>query len=217
MGTKITLAIGDKNYSSWSLRPWLVMRQAKVQFEEVIFPLQENSLQDLSISSNKVPVLYHEHNVIWDSLSICEYINELFPQSFLWPQNADLRALARSVCAEMHSSFLNLRKECKMDMKRSEFKALSKEAERDIKRIYELWLYCKNKSGSKEYLFGHFTIADAFFAPVVSRIISYQIPMEGNEDYIHLISNNRFYKEWKEEGIKNEQSMREGVKLKQNF
>ena len=199
MNTKIILAIGDKNYSSWSLRPWLVIRHTKLAFEEIIFPLYENSLQALSVSNNKVPVLYHGNNVIWDSLSICEYINEISPESCLWPQNTDLRALARSVCAEMHSSFSALRTECKMDMKRNEFKELSKEANRDIKRIYELWSYCKSKSGSKEYLFGNFTIADAFFAPVVSRIISYQISAEGNfAEYIHLVSHNQFYKEWRE-------------------
>jgi glutathione S-transferase len=180
------------------------MKVANIDFEEVVLPLytpQSQEKLDKISPSHKVPCLHHNGNVIWDSLSICEYINEIAPSANLLPKDINLRATARSVCCEMHSSFIALRSECSMSMKRKKYKAISVQAQENIDRIYEIWRYCKSLSKSQTYLFGDFTIADAFFAPIVSRIISYGIDQKEQADYINLVSTHKFYQEWCKAGI----------------
>ena len=182
------------------MRPWLVLKLAGINFDETIIPLKTDKSvgQIASVSpSGRVPALHHNENVIWDSLSICEYINEIKPDANLWPSDSQLRSVARSVCSTMHSSFAALRVECHMNMQLSCTKELSISAQKDINDIYSLWSLCKAKSGSNKYLFGDFTIADAFFAPVVSRILSYGIKRSNEQDdYINLVKNNQYYQEW---------------------
>ena len=196
--------IGNKNYSSWSMRAYLAMKHSGLDFEEVVVPLYLPETKDLlegKSPTQKVPALHHNGNIVWDSLAICEYINELAPNANLWPQDAKFRAVARSICSEMHSSFFALRNECSMNMKRNKYKELSPQALEDIKRIGEIWSYCRKISGSTKYLFQEFTIADAFFAPIVSRIVSYQINIEEHNDYIKTICDNEFYQEWYNEAL----------------
>lgn len=198
------LYIGNKNYSSWSMRSYLTMKHSGLKFEEILVPLYTDDtktmLNDKS-PTKKVPALHRNGNIVWDSLAICEYINELAPNANLWPQDSKLRAVARSICCEMHSSFFSLRNECPMNMKRGKHKKLSQSALEDIKRISEIWSYCRKISGSTQYLFQDFTIADAFFAPIISRIVSYQINIEEHNDYIKTICDNEFYQEWYNEAL----------------
>lgn len=201
-----TLYIGNTNYSSWSFRAWLTMKQAGMIFDEVIIPLRTNKTDKLisEVSPSKtVPCLHHNGKIIWDSLAICEYINELYPQANLYPEDTYLRAIARSVCSEMHSSFIPLRSECPMDIMRNEPKEVSDAVIKNLTRIDEIWSYCFALSKSSKYLFGDFGIADAFFAPVVSRIVSYQLKT-GNEDYIKAITSNNLYQEWCKSAIREE-------------
>lgn len=180
----LTLVIGNKNYSSWSLRPWLAMKHAGLAFDEVRVPLQQSdtTARILRYSpSARVPCLIDGDLTVWDSLAICEYVNEQHAGHTLWPREARERARARSVVAEMHSGFAALRTHMSMDIR-------SRHAERgaaararadvagDIKRIHEVWNECLAASGGP-LLFGGFSIADAFFAPVVTRFRTYGVPL----------------------------------------
>jgi glutathione S-transferase len=175
-----TLVIGNKNYSSWSLRPWLAMKQAEIAFDEVRIPLYDkDSKQEIERYSKagKVPVLIDDGLAVWDSLAICEYLAERQPQ--LWPDDAAARAVARSVSAEMHSGFSGLRTHLSMNIrKKYAGKGRVPEAERDIGRILELWEDCRNRFGAGgPFLFGRFSIADAMYAPVQLRFRTYGVPV----------------------------------------
>ncbi len=179
--TQLTLVIGNKNYSSWSLRPWLAMKQAGLDFAEVRIPLDTpNTYQEIRrySPSGRVPVLLDGDLTLWESLAICEYIAERFAPK-LWPEDSIARAVARSVSAEMHSGFNNLRQNMPMDC-RSRLCVLGKNplVEADIDRITIIWQECREKFGAGgDLLFGHFTIADAMFAPVVSRFVTYGVKL----------------------------------------
>jgi glutathione S-transferase len=173
-----TLIIGNKNYSSWSLRPWLAMKQAEIAFDEVRIPLyDEGSKQEIERYSKagKVPVLIDDGVTVWDSLAICEYLAERHP--LLWPDDASARAVARSVSAEMHSGFASLRTHLSMNIRKSYAgKGRVPEAERDIARILEMWEDCRNRFGAgRPFLFGRFSIADAMYAPVHLRFRTYGV------------------------------------------
>lgn len=199
-----TLYIGSKQYSSWSMRPWLCLKYAQIDFKEVIIPLRtETTKANISAisPSKKVPCLDHNGLVIWDSLSICEFINEIKPEAELLPKNQEQRAIIRSVCAEMHSGFLDLRKEMPMDTKLKTTQIPNLEVQANIDRIVEIWSMARKKYGSDgEFLFGQFSIADAFFAPVVSRFVSYGVDNQGLSEevknYIKTIINLPIYQEW---------------------
>lgn len=199
-----TLYIGSKQYSSWSMRPWLCLKYAQIDFKEVIIPLRtETTKANISAisPSKKVPCLDHNGLVIWDSLSICEFINEIKPEAELLPKNQEQRAIIRSVCAEMHSGFLDLRKEMPMDTKLKTTQIPNLEVQANIDRIVEIWSMARKKYGSDgEFLFGQFSIADAFFAPVVSRFVSYGVDNQGLsgevQNYIKTIINLPIYQEW---------------------
>ncbi len=173
----LTLVIGDKNLSSWSLRPWLVMKQAGIPFTEQLVRLDrpETKAEIARYSpSGRVPCLIDGDTAIWDSLSIAEYVSEKFPDKALWPAAAKARAVARSVSAEMHSGFGALRAFWPMNFAREGMRHLTGGVNGDIARIAEIWETCRRDFGSGgPFLFGQFSIADAMYAPVVSRFQTY--------------------------------------------
>lgn len=180
----LVLYLGTKTYSTWSLRAWLALRHTGAPFtEEVIALYQPGSREALlrRSPSGRVPALRHGDLVLWDSLAICEYVAELFPEARLWPGDRAARALARSVSSEMHSGFTALRNAMSMDLRR-EIAPIARDAavDADIDRVTSIWTECRRAHGEKgEYLFGHFTIADAMFAPVVTRFRTYAVPLAG--------------------------------------
>ena len=180
--SEFTLVIGNKNYSTWSLRPWIFMKHLGIEFDEVHIELYSDKMkQEISpyFSNGKVPVLKHNDLEIWDSLAIIEYIAALYPEK---TPNPDLKrqAVMRSLCAEMHSSFVALRKELQLDCSRTpESLAFSENCSTDIDRIQALWQYASEFSdGEDNWLFGSFSMADAMFAPVVLRFSIYKVPLQ---------------------------------------
>ncbi len=172
------LVIGNKYTSSWSLRPWLALKQAGLEFTEVRINLRAPDAKDqirVHSPAGKVPVLWAGDLMIWDSLAIVEYIAEQHPEKALWPSKVDARAVARAVCAEMHSGFQPLREHCPMKFLAQEPKAdLPEPVQSNIRRIVELWIECRQRFGAEgPFLFSSFTIADAMFAPVASRLKTY--------------------------------------------
>jgi len=181
--TTLTLIIGNKNYSSWSLRPWLAMRQAGIDFTEIRIPLDqpETRQQLLQYSpSGKVPALRHGNLLLWESLAICEYIAELFPDRQLYPAEPGVRAIARAVSAEMHAGFSDLRRNMPMDSRnRYPGQGMTPAVQQDIERITTLWRNCRQQFGADgAFLFGRFSIADAMYAPVVSRFMTYGVKLD---------------------------------------
>jgi glutathione S-transferase len=176
------LVIGNKNYSSWSLRPWLAMRQAGLPFREVRIPLYtpESKAQIRSYSpSGKVPCLVDGALAVWDSLAICEYLAERHAQAKLWPADPYARAVARSISAEMHSGFQNLRSNMSMNC-RKRFPGMGRTVEvaGEIERVQRSWGQAREKHGAGgPFLFGAFTIADAMYAPVVLRFRTYAVQL----------------------------------------
>ncbi len=197
----LQLYIGNKNYSSWSMRPGVLLAQAGIPFEERMVPFGSSTGADspfkrevLKISpAGRVPVLVDDGFAVWDSLAIAEYVAERFPEKQLWPREAKARARARSVCAEMHSGFPELRTYCTMNIEAC-FPEVGQILWRDrpgvraeVQRIVQMWteLLEQNKG---PMLFGEFTIADAFFAPVCLRIKNYALPVPGHiTDYIRRV------------------------------
>ncbi len=167
-----TLYIGNKNYSSWSQRPWLAMRVGGIDFEEQLVPFdfENNNVRFAEFSpTKKVPALVHEGQSIWDSLAIMEYVAETYPEANLWPKDPRARAHARSVSAEMHSGFMALREECPFNLHRAPAKPnVSAAVHADVQRIVAIWEDCYERYDGP-FLFGHFTIADAMFAPILVR------------------------------------------------
>jgi glutathione S-transferase len=204
----LTLVIGNKNYSSWSMRPWLALKACNIVFDEVSIPLYTGEADKQRIlkftRSGKVPALVDGDVTIWDSLAIIEYIAERFPQAQLWPQNPAHRAHARSVSAEMHSGFAALRNECGMNLHRPVgAKALSADARADIARIQESWSECRERYGEfGPYLFGAFSGADAMYAPVVHRFRTYAIEVTpAVRDYMETMMALPAFREWTRAGL----------------
>lgn len=173
------LIIGNKNYSSWSMRPWVVMTAFGIPFEEVCIPLDQpdTSMRIAEYSlAGRVPVLVAGHTTIWDSLAICEYLAECFPEKGLWPHDPEARAIARSICAEMHAGFTGLRSAMWMNIRASfPGKGRTPAAQADIGRVTEIWENCLTRAGQHGFLFGDFSIADAYYAPVVMRFRTYGV------------------------------------------
>ncbi len=178
----MTLVMGNKAYSSWSLRPWLAMKQAGLPFTETVIPLRQPDTAARIAAhspSGRVPCLVHDGLVLWDSLAICEYVAELAPQAQLWPADRAARAVARSVSAEMHSGFVSLRSTMSMDLRRDlRGQGMTEATAADIARIEALWADARTRFGNRAggpFLFGAVTIADAMFAPVVTRLETYGV------------------------------------------
>lgn len=176
--SEFTIVLGNRNYSSWSLRAWLMLAQTGAEFSETVIPLDRADTRDQIrrySPSGKVPVLLHGDRTIWESLAIGEYLAELFPDCGLWPAEQGARAHARAVAAEMHAGFAALRAHFPMNV-RSSFtgRAASAEAQQDINRVAAIWRDCRSRfGGDGDYLFGDFCIADAMYAPVVTRFQTY--------------------------------------------
>lgn len=180
MGLK--LVIGNKNYSSWSMRPWVLLRGAGIPFEEVQLWFDDaGRIAEARRYSpaGQVPVLIVNDEPVWDSLAICETIAGMFPEKNLWPADARARQMARSICAEMHAGFRKLRVAMPMNIRASlPGKGMSADVQQDIDRIAALWSDCRARYGEgKPLLFGHFTIADAFYAPVVMRFMTHAVAL----------------------------------------
>lgn len=202
------LYIGNKNYSSWSMRPWLVLQHFGIPFEEKLVPLDEfkadqpfkQKMSQISPTA-KVPTLVDEDFVVWDSLAICEYLAEQNPAKPLWPLGIQQRTEARAICAEMHSSFQNLRTLCGMNIQ-AELADIGQRLweehpllQAEIKRIEEIW---KKRPHVNGFLMGdHFTIADAYYAPVVMRFVTYGLPVsEHAKQYMNTILAVPAVKRW---------------------
>jgi glutathione S-transferase len=176
------LLIGNKKYSSWSLRPWIVMKQAKLKFDEQFVALQQPNTKANILKyspSGKVPFLRHGKIEVWESLAICEYLNEAFPKAGLWPRDKAARAQARAVSNEMHGGFSDLRSYLPMDVSRKiDEPARAQAVKGEIDRIAGLWVQCRRKYGKGgPFLFGKFSIADGMFAPVVTRFSTYGVKL----------------------------------------
>src|SRR6266403_5729799 len=205
----LKLVIGNKNYSSWSMRPWLALRANDIAFDEVFVPLYTDNKADkdriLSFSrAGKVPALIDGDVTIWDSLAIIEYAAERFPEIRLWPEDRASRAHARSISAEMHSGFAALRNECGMNLHRPVGAiALSADARADIARIQQIWTECRERYGkSGPFLFGAFSGADAMFAPVVHRFRTYAIEVAPQaKAYMKTMMSLPAFAEWTRAGL----------------
>jgi glutathione S-transferase len=182
----LTLTIGNKNYSSWSLRPWLAAKVGGIAFDEVLIPLYLPGSRDQILAhsaAGKVPVLRHGEVTVWETLAICEYLAETFPEAGLWPADKSARAAARAVATEMHGGFIPLRRHLPMNCRRTPAaREIPAEVQADIDRVSTIWRECRARFGaSGEFLFGPFTIADAMYAPVVSRFHAYRVPLRATE------------------------------------
>ena len=204
----LKLVIGNKNYSSWSMRPWLALRANDIAFDEVFIPLYTGDADKKRIlditRSGKVPVLIDGDVTIWDSLAIIEYLAERFPETRLWPEEQAHRAHARSISAEMHSGFAALRNECGMNLHRPVGAIeLSADARANIARIQEIWTGCRGRFGkSGPYLFGAFGGADAMFAPVVHRFRSYAIAVTPEvQRYMDTMMALPAFQQWTSAGL----------------
>ncbi len=196
----LKLFVGNKNYSSWSMRNWVLLRQAGIPFEEVVVRFdsfdagsQFKSTMSALTPTGKVPVLLDGELAIWDTLAIAEYVAEQFPEKNLWPQDKAARARARSICAELHSGFAGLRGNCPMNIEASlpEVGALiwrDKPAVRsDVQRLVQMWTALLQQHGGP-MLFGDFSIADAYFAPICTRLKTYALPVpQPVADYVQRV------------------------------
>jgi glutathione S-transferase len=204
----LKLVIGNKNYSSWSMRPWLALRACNIAFEEVFIPLYTGEADKKRIlaftHSGKVPALVDGDITVWDSLAIIEYAAERFPEAHLWPEDCASRAHARSISAEMHSGFAALRNECGMNLHRPVGAiTLSENARADIARIQQIWIECRERyEKSGPFLFGAFSGADAMFAPVVHRFRTFAIEVVPKaRDYMDTMMALPAFHEWTRAGL----------------
>lgn len=201
------LWIANKNYSSWSMRPWLVLKAFQIPFEEIMVEFSDQSNDSmfkqkvLAVNPNgKVPVLLDQELVLWDSLAICEYLAEKFPQLKLWPSDPVLKARARCISAEMHSSFMALRSQCGMNIRAhleeygAKLWAADENLRQDVARIEQIWA---ERPASQAFLCGEFSIADAFYAPVVMRLKTYGLPVSTSaQQYMQLILAHPAVQAW---------------------
>lgn len=204
------LFIGNKAYSSWSMRGWLACKQSGLAFEEVVVPMYSDEWDrrregnEFAPGGGKVPILWDgEDCVVWDSLAIVEYLNEKTENTRFWPEDVHARAMARSMAAEMHSSYAALRRECTMNIRRIYPDAkIGPEAKADVARILQIWAEARARfgslgSGDGEFLFGAFGAVDIMFAPVVTRFISYGIPVPPfAAAYMKAVIEHRFVQDW---------------------
>lgn len=209
------LIIGNKNYSSWSLRPWILMKEVGISFEEVRIPLFESGYKSEILKhspSGKVPVLCTGSITVWDSLAICEYVSELYPEKSCWPDDIASRAMARSVSHEMHSGFFEIRNSLPMNCrKQTEMDKISRELQSEIDRVCEIWRSCRHLfSKEGNFLFGEFSITDAMYAPIVLRFNSYGIKVDDiSGDYMETMMSLSSMQEWVAEAAKEKESIPE--------
>jgi len=200
------LIIGNKNYSSWSLRGWLACKQSGLAFEEMTVPLygedweqRKHQRDDIAPSSGKVPILWDGEAVVWDSLAIIDYLADKVGRDRFWPKADDARAMARSMVAEMHSSYLALRRQLPMNIRRRvEGVPVDEEARQDILRILTLWAEARARFGKGgPFLFGSFSAADIIYAPVVSRFLTYGVGVPGFAvAYMQAVWEHDWVQQW---------------------
>lgn len=196
------LVIGNKNYSSWSLRPWLLLSVMGIPFDETkIWLFKNESKAELLKHSpaGKVPVLIFEGNKVWDSLAICETVAELYPEKHCWPEDSVKRALARTASSEMHSGFIALRNQLPMNCRKHiKVEKIDADLQADINRVIEIWSNCRSVNHQNgDYLYGSFSIADAMFAPVVIRLDRYGISVpDVVRKYMNSILEIPAMKQW---------------------
>ena len=210
--TGLTLYIGSKRYSSWSLRPWLALKHTGAAFEEVLIPLrQADTAAQIAVISptGRVPVLKHGSIVVWDSLAICEYLADNFRSAKLWPGDNAARAHARSISAEMHAGFARLREHLPMDLVgdlsgQSQVEPVAALVQDEIARICAIWREARERFGQAgPFLFGAFTVADAMFAPVVTRFSTYGVAVDVVESaYMQAVLDLPSFKSWQADAVK---------------
>lgn len=200
------IVIGTKRWSTWSLRPWLALKRAGMPFTEILVTLRQGEATSAEIGkispSKLAPALKDGDLVVWDSLAICEYLAETYPEAKLWPADPALRALARSAAAEMHSGFQALRGECPMALDEAPRKLeLSEATQKDVRKIVERWEQLLARSGGP-FLLGEWSIADAFFTPVASRFRTYGVDLSGDaKAYAERLLTTPAFLEWERDAI----------------
>ena len=197
------LTLGNKNYSSWSFRPWLALKVAAIPFEETVIPIYAPGSKEKFLArspAGKVPILNDGAVTIWESLAILEYIAEKFPDAALWPRDSAARAHARSIASEMHAGFVPLRRQCPMNMWRPVKKLeLSAETAANVARIDAMWSDCRARFGhGGPFLFGRFGAADAMYAPVASRFHTYAVEVSASaRGYMNAVMTLPAWREWR--------------------
>ncbi len=201
----IKLIIGNKAYSSWSLRGWLAAKQSGLHFDEMTVPLYDETWderkreEDLAPSSGKVPILWDGEAVVWDSLAIIEYLADKVGRDRYWPKDEVARGMARSMAAEMHCGYMTLRRECPMNIRKTfNGVTVSEETRGDAIRILQTWAEARSRFGREgPYLFGTFSAADIMLAPVVTRFVTYGFTLPGfAEAYVEAMMAHPWMEEW---------------------
>ncbi len=196
------LVIGNKNYSSWSLRPWIAMKQIGLTFDESLIPMAMPGTRAEMLKyspTGLVPVLIDGEALVFETIAILEYLNDKYPEAHLWPKDLAARAHARSIAAEMHGGFAALRRDCPMNIRRPMRKHIvSPEAAKQAERIDALWSDARTRFGQGgPFLFGHFTNADAMYAPVINRFHTYGLPRsKTSQAYMDTMMALPAWKEW---------------------
>ncbi len=204
------IVIGTKRWSSWSMRPWLALKRAGAPFQEIEIQLRQGEITDAAIAqhspSRQVPVLKDGDLTIWDSLAICEYLAEKFPEAKLWPADQTLRALGRAAAAEMHGGFQSLRGECPMELETRKTADLSEATRKNVRVIVERWNQLLARSGGP-FLLGEWSIADAFYTPVATRFRTYGVLLSDHGDtgaagaYAERLLETPEYLAWEREAL----------------
>ena len=203
----LKLVIANKLYSSWSLRPWMVMRAFDIPFEEMLIPLrlEDSRARVLAASpSGKVPALITRDQTIWESLAIIEYLAETHPDKAIWPKDRVARAHARAISNEMHGGFPALRQSCPMNIgARYKTPDLTEASKANVDRIEQIWSETRAGFGGGPFLYGAFTAADAMYAPVATRLDTYQVPVSAEtRAYIDVIMAHPAFVDWREAALK---------------
>lgn len=206
---KFHLVLANKNYSSWSLRAWIAMREFAIPFTETVIALDlPNTQRQIRSHSGagRLPVLHHGTTTIWESLAILEYLAEKFPDKTLWPRSSAARAIARAAANEMHAGFTALRNACPMNLKRPRKPLagpVSDDVKNNVRRIETLWEECRKAYGKGgPFLFGKFSIADAMYAPVVTRFDTYALKVGGAaRDYMDAVMGTEAFRAWKADAL----------------
>jgi glutathione S-transferase len=207
---KFILAVANKNYSSWSLRAWIAMREFSIPFEEKVIPLDTRATARRIArhsGAGRLPVLHHGAVTVWESLAILEYLAEVFPDRGLWPRTRKARAAARAIANEMHAGFLALRNACPMNLRRSQkppSHPLGDDVRRNVARIEAVWRESRKLYGKGgPFLFGKFTIADAMYAPVATRFDTYALPVSrSSREYMDAVMGTAAFRAWKADALK---------------
>ncbi len=199
----LKLVLANKAYSSWSLRPWILLAHFKIPFEEIVIPMGSLEVMLKYAPTGKCPSLHDGRIAVWESLAIIEYVAELYPEKAIWPRGKAARAHARSLASEMHAGFLPLRQACPTNFRRApKAIALSDAVEKDIARIEAAWAHARETYGKAgSFLFGRFSAADAMFAPVVNRFHVYAVPVApATRTYMDAVMGLPAWKAWMADG-----------------